>query len=351
MTVTASDPYGLSDGVTLIINVGDVNEAPTFADGATATRSVKENAAANAAVGAPIEATDEDGSDTAATGDDDTLTYSLLGTDANNFTIDTATGQITLKMGTTLDHETKPSHSVQVKVRDSLNAAGDADMADDATITVTITVTDVNEAPTFPSGSDTRDVDEGAPAGAAVGAPVEAEDPESDTLAYSLGGTDADKFEIDTATGQITLKAGTELDRVATPSYEVTVSVSDAKDSERAVDPSEDDRVTVTITVVEPPRRGGGGGGFGGPILNVTAVVAGDAPAAPSFGFAYACANALGEPVRSKAFTVDAGRTYGTIVAAGLSCSITVTDDGGASAVDGLFTDVVNPPGGLQDGR
>ena len=35
-------------------------------------------------------------------------------------------------------------------------------------------------------------------------------------------------------------------------------------------------------------------------------------------------------------------------MAAGLSCSLTVSDDGGASAVDGLFTDVVIPPAGYK---
>ena len=104
-------------------------------------------------------------------------------------------------------------------------------------------------------------------------------------------------------------------------------------------------------TITAPPPRtggGGGGGGFGGPILNVTAVIAGDAPAAPSFGFTYTCANARGEPVRSRTFPLAAGRTYGAIVPAGLSCSLTVSDDGGATVVDGLFTDVVMPPAGYK---
>ena len=36
------------------------------------------------------------------------------------------------------------------------------------------------------------------------------------------------------------------------------------------------------------------------------------------------------------------------LIAAGLSCSLAVTDDGGATAVDGLFTDVVMPPAGYS---
>ena len=71
-------------------------------------------------------------------------------------------------------------------------------------------------------------------------------------------------------------------------------------------------------------------------------------PAGLSFGFTYACANALGTPVLSRPFTGDAGREWATTIAAGLSCTLTVTDDGGATDVDGLFMDVVIPPAGYK---
>ena len=51
----------------------------------TATRSIAENSAADANVGAAVTTTDTES---------DTLTYSLSGTDASSFTIDSATGQI-----------------------------------------------------------------------------------------------------------------------------------------------------------------------------------------------------------------------------------------------------------------
>ena len=54
------------------------NNAPEFA-AATATRSVAENTAAGMPVGAPVTATDAD---------DDTLTYTLGGSDAGSFAID-----------------------------------------------------------------------------------------------------------------------------------------------------------------------------------------------------------------------------------------------------------------------
>ena len=77
-------------------------------------------------------------------------------------------------------------------------------------------------------------------------------------------------------------------------------------------------------------------------------MVAGEAPAGLTLGFAYACANALGAPVVSRPFSVGAGREYGTTIAAGLSCTLTVTDAAGATDVDGLFADVVIPPAGYK---
>ena len=78
-----------------------------------------------------------------------TLIYDLIGTDAASFVIDTATGQLTTKEGVTYNHEVKDTYSVKVTVSDGKDAAGDPDTAVDDTITVTITVMDVNEPPTF----------------------------------------------------------------------------------------------------------------------------------------------------------------------------------------------------------
>lgn len=104
------------------------NSTPVFVDGAMTTREVPENSAEGMDVGAPVTATDAD---------NDTLTYALSGMDAMYFDLDSNTGQITVGMGTMLNHETKDSYSVMV-------TATDGDMAM-ATIYVTINVTDVDE--------------------------------------------------------------------------------------------------------------------------------------------------------------------------------------------------------------
>ena len=96
------------------------NNAPAFSS-ATATRSVPENSPASTNVGAPVTATD---------GDNDPLTYTLEGTDADSFEIVSTSGQIRTRSGVTYDQST---YAVIVKADDS-NGGSD-------TIAVTITVT------------------------------------------------------------------------------------------------------------------------------------------------------------------------------------------------------------------
>ena len=121
-----------------------VNDNPVFHDeeGAAVTeltRSVAEDASEGDAVGAPVEAYDDDG---------DTLTYELEDGDDQNelFTIDRGTGQIRVGADVTLDRETAPN-SFEITV-----SAYDPTRAQAAEVTVTITETDVPEAPSIDSG-------------------------------------------------------------------------------------------------------------------------------------------------------------------------------------------------------
>ena len=223
MTVTASDSL-LSASLSVTVNVTNVNEAPTFR-GSTATRSIAENHADKANVGAAVTATDPES---------DTISYSLSGADAGTFTIGSGTGQIAVKTGTTLDHEADDSYTVTVTATDGGMLSAD--------VTVTINVTDVNEAPTFRGSTATRSIEENHADKANVGAAVTATDPESDTISYSLSGADAGTFTIGSATGQIAVKTGTILDHEADDSYTVTVTATAGTLSAN---------VTVTINVTD----------------------------------------------------------------------------------------------------
>ena len=123
-TVTVS-AQGASQTAIFTATATTTNTAPTFTEGASATRSVAENTASGENIGNPIAATDAN---------NDTLTYTLGGTDVSSFSIVNSSGQLQTKSA--LDYETKSTYTVTITVSDS-------SLTD--TITVTINVTNVAE--------------------------------------------------------------------------------------------------------------------------------------------------------------------------------------------------------------
>ena len=117
--------------------VTPANRAPVFSEGASAARSVAENSAAGTAVGRRVTATDPDG---------DGVTYSLVGGDTELFNIDSATGQISVAQGTSLDFETKSSYAVTARAADRRNSSD--------TIALTITVTNVGLDDSYDANDD-----------------------------------------------------------------------------------------------------------------------------------------------------------------------------------------------------
>ncbi len=138
----------LSPPASLVVTIDDdeaSNGAPMFAEGDKATCAVAENTAAGGAVGAPVVATDPDG---------DALAYSLAGADAALFTIDGRTGQIRVGGGAVPDFEGgAASHALMVRVGDGRDSGGarEANVAVDATIAVTVLVSDELEPPAVPA--------------------------------------------------------------------------------------------------------------------------------------------------------------------------------------------------------
>ena len=137
ITVSVSDGKDASGNVDpavdvtidVTINVTDANDPPDF-PAAAATRTIAENTEAGENIGDAITATDQDSGDT--------LTYTLGGTDAASFDIVPGSGQLRTKAS--LDYETKSSYDVTVTATDPADAFD--------TITVTITVTNMDEAGT-----------------------------------------------------------------------------------------------------------------------------------------------------------------------------------------------------------
>ena len=262
-----------------VLEVADLKRAPAFpeypeggigADG-TVTVEVAENSPSTTYVGEAIVAAVDPDLGT-------TLIYTLEGDDAKYFALATLpvldgegnpmmvnTRQIVVAQPlpndedapdmwdkVDLNYEVDDANTYTVELKAS-------DGALDDTITVTITVTDRNEAPSMPmargtgtttpsnnapefaAATDTREVAENTAAGENIGAPVEATDADAgDTLTYTLGGTDMASFDIDMATGQLMTKES--LDFEMKDSYTIEVTASDGADSAM---------VTVTITVTD----------------------------------------------------------------------------------------------------
>ena len=135
LTVTLKEAYKVTgDRPSAMVGTArSMNNAPVFTESAPVTRSVMENTAAGMAIGEPVAATDAD--------TDDTLTYTLGGTDMADFAIVRTSGQLQTKAA--LDYEgTKKSYMVTVTVSDG---------TDSASIDVTINVTNDPSDDTTPN--------------------------------------------------------------------------------------------------------------------------------------------------------------------------------------------------------
>ena len=234
VTITA---YSGGDSKTefLRVQVTDVNEPPTFDEGATATRSVEPDAAVDSNIVGWIEATDPDGDD---------LKYRLEAVPTPPFQIDPNIGKLSVSRA--ID-QNQASYTMTVFVTDNEDADGNSDTTDDARITVTVNVAGGgNTAPEFPSTeTGARSIAENPTGVVDVGTPVAATDGDSHTLSYSLGGTDASSFDIVDTTGQIQTKSVVTYDYETKASYSVTVKADDGNSGTATK------AVTITLTNVE----------------------------------------------------------------------------------------------------
>ena len=184
--VLARNAEGASDWSSSGTGSTHPNQPPVFTDGSSATRRLDENTTGVEAIGDPVGATDPENTP---------LTYSLEGTDADAFAIDTRSGQLRTSSGETYDYETKSRYFVDVKATDGHGR--------DRTIPVLISLNDLNEAPEFISDAAFEAAENQTFAGL-----VEAEDLDgADRVTnYTLtGGADQDRFEINSA-GVLTFK-------------------------------------------------------------------------------------------------------------------------------------------------
>ncbi|MFD2706953.1 cadherin domain-containing protein [Salibacterium lacus] len=160
---------------------------------------------------------------TAEDDDGDTLSYGLDGgEDVSYFEIKEDTGELTLTEN--LDFEAPVDENNDNKYEVIVSAL---DGRYKATQDLTVTITDENEAPEITSEDAVTVMENKADV-----TTVEAEDPEGDTLAYSItGGSDDAMFRMDASTGALQFKNTPDYERPedsdAGNDYEVDVQVDD----------------------------------------------------------------------------------------------------------------------------
>ena len=176
LRATASYDDGHSTGKTATeVSANRVQEAPpqpeppVFPADGDYNRSIRENTRAGSSLGAAVRATDAN---------NDRLTYSIP--PSADFEIDVSSGQ--LRTNAELDHEDQEQHFVTVTATDP---GGLTD-----TVSVTITVEDVDETPVV-TGPNTPEVAENG--GTSVAA-YTATDPDETGIDWVLTGSDSDAF-------------------------------------------------------------------------------------------------------------------------------------------------------------
>ena len=227
-----------TDEQTITIDVTDLNDTtPIFTSGTAATIAEGTAFSTTTAVYTATATPDVDG---------DTIAWTLTGDDADLFNID-STGKVTFATATTPDYESgRTSYRFDVTA-----TVGTGSTAQTATQTVTLSVTNLNEAPIISTNSG-NDISLSVLEGTTTQTPIAkivASDGDGDTLSYSLSGADAADFSID-ANGLLKFAASPSYaapaDSGTNNVYNIVVTVSDGTGAGAL-----SDTIALAITILE----------------------------------------------------------------------------------------------------
>ena len=207
-----------------------VPEPPVFPTDGNYDRSISESLRAGSNVGAPVTASD---------GNNDRLTYSIATSD--EFEIVESTGQLRTKVE--LDHEGREQYSVTVTATDP---SGLTD-----TVSVTITVEDLNETPVV-SGESSLELEEGTGTGITLAA-YTSTDPDREGIDLNLSGTDSEDFTL-SSSGVLSFSEVPNFEEPADSNrdnrYQITVEAREQGDGTSV------GRLNVTISVTNVDEPG-----------------------------------------------------------------------------------------------
>ena len=229
LTVEATDngSPALSGSNTIAVNLTNVNEAPT--DIALSDNTAPENAAINTVTGV-LSGTDPDAGDSSA------LTFSFASgagdTDNARFNINHANNQ--LRASEVFDHETQGPFSVRIRATDGGSLQYEE--------VFQIVVEDLNDFPSM--NGDTFSLNENSANGTSVGTASSSDEDAGQTPSYAItGGNTGGAFQINSSTGEITVADTNDVDYETTPSFALTVQVTDDGS------PALSDSATITINL------------------------------------------------------------------------------------------------------
>ncbi|XP_071376349.1 cadherin-17 [Centroberyx affinis] len=233
LTVKVSDP-GFSTQCKVLIKVIDINnELPLFEKNDYGSHTLAEDTPVGHTV-LTLKASD---ADDPGSGSSLIEFHISAGNDNEVFAIETdGNGEGRLVVVKPLDFESSPSHQLKIDARNPEPLMKGLEYGSESSAFVSLSVTDVDEAPEFsPSVLDVT-----VPEDAGVGAlllTVEAKDPEGKEIGFKMDGDTHGWLEIDAATGEIKTKA--KMDREILEAFEVTVTAFEKanpeKSSERVV--------------------------------------------------------------------------------------------------------------------
>ncbi len=225
ITITVTDGAGHTDSGDVTVTVLNVTETSSFTINAISNVDIEENAVYNSVTpgitGSPV----------------GSVTYTLGGNDASDFSINSSTGVVSM---VARDFE-NPEDADANNVYEVSITATDQDN-NNATTSWSVTVTAVNEyAPVISATSTT--VNENHSGTVIIATSTDADDSDSET--YSISGTDSGLFNIDNSSGVLTFQSSPDyenpLDNGGNNVYNLTITVTD--------DAGNDDSQSITITV------------------------------------------------------------------------------------------------------
>jgi VCBS repeat-containing protein len=171
------------------------------------------------------------------------LTYSIASDDANKWSIDSATGTVTLKAGQALNREQQDEYLLTVRVTDGTFTVDQP---------LQIDIEDENDVPVFLDASGS--VREDASVGSVVMTVVASDQDPGTDLDFSIVGGNGDGVfgvqQVDTTTAQLTIASTANLDHETTDVYTLTVRATDDGFESGSATTHADATITVTIVDV-----------------------------------------------------------------------------------------------------